>query len=196
MKRRRFVVLDRDGTIIGERHYLSDPKDVELLPGVVPGLRRLIGLELGLVILTNQSGIGRKFFDEGRLNVIHGRLRDILSLNGIEVDGIYYCPHVPEESCDCRKPNPGLLRLAAKDLGFEPHVSFVIGDKSCDIGLGRAVGATTFLVRTGYGSTFAADPAVAADYIVDNLADAATVIERLLTCESKAASIQKEHSGR
>ena len=187
-------MLDRDGTLIRERFYLSDPDDVELLPGVVSGLRRLLRLELGLVILTNQSGIGRRFFDENRLKLIHDRLLGILRSSGIEVDGIYFCPHVPEAGCDCRKPNTGLLKLAAKDLGFEPQASFVIGDKPCDIGLGRAVEATTFLVRTGYGSTFAADPTVAADYIVDDLADAAAVIEQLLASEEQAAAKLKEHS--
>jgi phosphoglycolate phosphatase-like HAD superfamily hydrolase len=87
-----------------------------------------------------------------------------------------------------------LLKLAAEDLGCEPDVPFVIGDKPCDIDLGTALGATTFLVRTGYGSTYAADPAIIADYVVDDLAEAATIIERLLTSRAHAAVVQKEPS--
>jgi histidinol-phosphate phosphatase family protein len=186
--------LDRDGTVIEERNYLTDPAQVELLPGAVHGMRQLLDLGLGLVILTNQSGIGRKLFDAKQLQLIHDRLLGLLRDSGIEIDGIYYCPHVPEEGCDCRKPRTGLLKLAAEDLGCEPDVPFVIGDKPCDIDLGTALGATTFLVRTGYGSTYAADPAIIADYVVDDLAEAATIIERLLTSRAHAAVVQKEPS--
>ena len=194
MRRRQYVVLDRDGTVIEERNYLTDPAQVALLPGAVAGIAQLLDLGLGLVILTNQSGIGRKFFDAQQLQLIHDRLLGLLRDSGIKIDGIYYCPHVPEEGCDCRKPLTGLLKLAATDLGFEPDVPFVIGDKPCDIDLGKALGATTFLVRTGYGSTYALDPAVTADHVVDDLRDAATIIERLLRSRARAAVVQKEPS--
>jgi histidinol-phosphate phosphatase family protein len=194
MSRRPYVILDRDGTVIAERNYLTDPAQVELLPGAVQGMRQLLDLGLGLVILTNQSGIGRKFFDAKQLQLIHDRLLGLLRDDGIEIDGIYHCPHVPEEDCDCRKPRTGLLNLVASDLGYKPDVPFVIGDKPCDIDLGEAVGATTFLVRTGYGATFAADPAIGADHIVDDLAEAATIIERLLASRTGPAAAQQESS--
>ncbi|MCI0461149.1 MAG: HAD family hydrolase [Gemmataceae bacterium] len=178
---RRFVVLDRDGTLIVERHYLSDPGQVELLPGVAAGLSRLRDLGLGLVVVTNQSGVGRGYFDEARLDLIHQRLTDLLHVEGVRLDGIYSCPHRPEDGCECRKPRPGLLRQAAEQLGFDARASFVIGDKPCDVELGRAVRATTLLVRTGYGAQFAKDPTVAPDHVVDDLGQAATAIERLLT---------------
>jgi D-glycero-D-manno-heptose 1,7-bisphosphate phosphatase len=177
MSRRRFAVLDRDGTVIVERNYLSDPRQVELIPGVASGLRRLRALGMGLVIVTNQSGVGRGYFDEARLEMIHDRLRHLLAVEGARLDGIFHCPHRPDDGCGCRKPRPGLLRRAAERLGFDPGASFVIGDKPCDVQLGLAVGATTFLVRTGYGARSAADPAAAADYLVDDVGQAAALIE-------------------
>ena len=185
MKQRRFVALDRDGTIIVERQYLSDPREVELIPGAASGLRQLSETGLGLVVVTNQSAIGRGFFDEKRLDLIHQRLCELLASEGVYLDGIYSCPHMPEDDCSCRKPRPGLLELAAKELDFDPQACFVIGDKVCDIELGRRVGATTFLVRTGYGAQVAAETTVAPDYIVDDLWDAAQVIERLLAADEE-----------
>lgn len=177
---KRFVALDRDGTIIKECHYLSDPNLVELLPGAADGLRHLRRLGLGLVVITNQSGLGRGYFDEARLTLIHQRFTDLLRQEGVELDGIYVCPHTPEDGCSCRKPRPGLVQAAAQELDFEPQTCFVIGDNVGDIGLGQRVAAITFLVRTGYGSQVAAAGAVNPDYIVNNLAEAAEVIEALL----------------
>lgn len=177
---RRFVVLDRDGTVIVERHYLSDPRLVELLPGAAAGLRALRDLGLGLVVITNQSAIGRGFFDQARLHAIHRRFSELLRVEGVRLDGIYVCPHRPEARCACRKPGTALLERAARELRFDPRSSFVIGDKACDIELGRKVGATTFLVRTGYGAQTLADLALAPDYVVDDVRHAASVIRTLL----------------
>jgi D-glycero-D-manno-heptose 1,7-bisphosphate phosphatase len=177
---RRFVILDRDGTILVERTYLSDPAQVALLPGAASGLLRLHRLGLGLVVLTNQSGVGRGYFDLDRLAQIHERMEAVLSAEGIRLDGIYYCPHVPEDGCRCRKPLPGMLERAAADLEFDPARAFVIGDKQSDVDLGRHAGAVTILVRTGYGAEVESRGDVAADYVVDGLEDAAQVIERLL----------------
>lgn len=183
MARRHFVVLDRDGTIIVERHYLSDPCQVELFPGTARGLRQLARMGLGLVIMTNQSGIGRGFFDESRLEQIHRRLQELLAAEGVYLNGIYYCPHTPDEHCLCRKPKTGLIDKAAQELNFNPQDSFVIGDKPCDIELGQQVGATTLLVRTGYGAEVAASGAIAPDYVVDDLWEAAQLIEQLVTVD-------------
>lgn len=185
MRRRRFVALDRDGTIIEERHYLSDPQDVVLLPYALDGLRRLRELGLGLVVITNQSAIGRGFFDIARLKLIHQRMNDLLTAAEIRFDGIYFCPHVPDDHCLCRKPEPGLLQRAASECDFDPSRAFVIGDKTCDIVLGQQVGATTFLVRTGYGAQVAVDATVIPDYVVDNLEEAASIIGRLLADQEK-----------
>jgi D-glycero-D-manno-heptose 1,7-bisphosphate phosphatase len=180
MKRRQFVVLDRDGTIIVERHYLSDPRQIEFLPGAVQGLRQMLAMGLGLVVVTNQSAVGRGFFDQAHLDSIHRRLCELLEIEGIHLEGIYSCPHTPEEDCSCRKPKPGLIERAASDLDFDLHASFVIGDKPADIEMGRQVRATTFLVCTGYGADFVGDPAVSPDYLADDLSEVAQTIQRLL----------------
>jgi D-glycero-D-manno-heptose 1,7-bisphosphate phosphatase len=176
MSNSRFAVLDRDGTIIVERHYLADPDGVELLPGVGAGLRRLRELGFGMIIATNQSGLGRGYFDTARLNQIHQRLADLLREQGVVLDGIYCCPHVPEDDCPCRQPKPGLIVQAASELGFDPAQCVVIGDKPCDIDLGRGVGAFTVLVKTGYGASFAISGDIGADAIADDLEHAAQIV--------------------
>ena len=185
MTQRRFVVLDRDGVIIVERHYLSDPQRVTLIAGAASGLREMREMGLGLVVVTNQSAIGQKLFDRERLDLIHRRLHDLLEAEGAHLDDIYFCPHTPEDNCRCRKPQPGLVELAALELDFDPLACFVIGDKACDIELGQRVGATTFLVRTGYGAQVAAEGIVTPDYVVDDLPDAARVIRHILVADER-----------
>ncbi|MHC9544300.1 MAG: D-glycero-alpha-D-manno-heptose-1,7-bisphosphate 7-phosphatase [Vulcanimicrobiota bacterium] len=179
MPAKRFIILDRDGTIIEERHYLSDPADVALLPGAAEGLRRMTEYGMGLVLISNQSGIGRGFFTEAELNGVHQRLEQLLEEAGIRLDAIYFCPHTPEDQCRCRKPDTGLLIRAAEDLGLIPEECVVIGDKSCDIELGKRAGAFTILVRTGYGAATEREGAAKADYTADSLLDAADWIVRL-----------------
>jgi D-glycero-D-manno-heptose 1,7-bisphosphate phosphatase len=171
---RRFVMLDRDGTVIRECHYLADPGQVELLPGVGEGLRQL--QEMGLVLLTNQSGIHRGYFGWEEVERVHQMLRELLGAEGVELEGIFVCPHRPEEGCGCRKPEPGLVHQAAQELGFDPQAGFVIGDKECDIDVGKRVGAQTFLVRTGYGAQLEAEGDRRPDYVVDDIRGAVPVI--------------------
>ena len=180
MTTKRFVILDRDGTINAECNYLSQPKQVELLPGAASGLQQMMALGLGLIIITNQSGIGRGYFDYPRLESIHQRLRDLLAVEGVALDAIYVCPHMPEDECNCRKPKTGLLEQAGRDYGFNPASCFVIGDKVVDIELGQRVNAATFLVRTGYGAELEHEGTVRPDYIVNDLEEASQVIEGLL----------------
>lgn len=177
---KRFVLLDRDGTINAERHYLSEPDQVELLPNAAEGLAELKRLGFGLVVVTNQSGVGRGLFDEARLEQIHDRLRELLRASSVEIDGIVCCTHRPDEGCGCRKPLPGLVEKASRDHGFSPEASFVVGDKACDVDLGRAVGATTLLVRTGYGIRYVTDATVQPNYVVDDLLHASRVIGELV----------------
>jgi D-glycero-D-manno-heptose 1,7-bisphosphate phosphatase len=179
MRRRRFAVLDRDGTVIEECDYLSDPEQVRLIPGVGRALRELKEMGFGLVVITNQSGVGRGFFDKDQLRRIHERLHQQLEGEGVRVDGLYFCPHRPDDDCVCRKPNLGLIQKASEELGFTLESSIVIGDKISDIEMGRRVNATTILVRTGYGAEAAAAHGVAVDYIVDDLPGAVEVIRRL-----------------
>jgi D-glycero-D-manno-heptose 1,7-bisphosphate phosphatase len=185
MKNRPFVLLDRDGTLIVHWPYLAEPAGVELLPGVVPGLQRLQAAGFGLAIVTNQSGIGRGLFNYDQLYATQDRLLELLMHEGIMIDGVYFCPHAPEDNCACRKPKPRLVQRAAAELGFTPAQSFVIGDSPCDIELARNVGAGAILIRPEENRPrpgFLPHP----DHTVSNIAQAADWILRK-TLTQKAA---------
>ena len=175
---RPYALLDRDGTINVERDYLSNPDQLELLPGATEGMTKLRALGMGIAVVSNQSGVERGYFDTAQLERIHERLRALLGDADLAVDGIYFCPHTPETGCTCRKPEAGMILQAAADLGFDPQHCFVVGDKRCDIEMGRQLGTTTLLVRTGYGIQSLRD-GVQADYTVDDLSDAASCITGL-----------------
>lgn len=174
------ILIDRDGTINVERHYLSSPEQIELFPQSAEGIKLLRTLGLPVVVVTNQSAIGRGMFDVEMLGAIHERLKELLEENGTKVDAIYFCPHTPEDSCDCRKPAINMARQAAMDFGANLSNSFLIGDNVCDIELGKNVNATTILVRTGYGERVLSEGVVTPDYVVDNLLQAARLIENIL----------------
>lgn len=167
------ILLDRDGTLIEERHYLHDPDGVVLLPGVAEALRRLCGAGCRLVVVSNQAGVGRGYYGLDAMHAVNARLRQLLREEGVELAGIYCCPHSPDEKCSCRKPAPGMVQQASKELGFDSTSCCVIGDKPCDVELGLNVGATAILVDTGYGAD--ADTAVRgkAHYLAGNMEQAA-----------------------
>ena len=170
------VILDRDGTILVERDYLSNPDEVALLPNAVRGLRRLAELGYRLVVVTNQSGIGRGLFDVPQLAAVNARMEELLRIEGVRIAGIWYCPHRPDDYCACRKPGAELVEKASKMLGFDPRRSIVIGDKASDIELGRRIGATTILVHTGYGARTEAGGTVEPDRVADDLLEAAQMV--------------------
>ncbi len=147
----RYALLDRDGTIIVEKHYLNSIHDLELLPYAVEGLQALVAQGYSLIVVSNQSGIGRGLVTIEQVEAIHLELKRRLHAEGIDLAGIYYCPHTPQDNCECRKPKIGMARQAIADFGFDPENALVIGDKVSDIEFGRAIGARTVLVRTGYG---------------------------------------------
>jgi D-glycero-D-manno-heptose 1,7-bisphosphate phosphatase len=186
MGRKRCVILDRDGTVIEDKDYLADPDGVELCPQAGEGLRAIAAMGLGLVIVTNQSGIARGYFSEEDLQAIHRRMSDVLFSCGVRLDGLYYCPHGPDEGCSCRKPAPAMVKRAAEELGFDPARSFVIGDKASDIQLGHNVGATTILVRTGNGRRTEMENAATPDHVADNLLKASSIIRQCLEKEPLA----------
>ncbi len=174
---RSFVLLDRDGTLNVEKHYLSDPDELALFPGTTCALKKLRQMGYGLVVVTNQSGVGRGYFGIDAVERVHDRLRELLAADGASIDGIYICPHAPDEACDCRKPLPGLADQAIAEFGFDPKRSIVIGDKAADIDLGKAIGAKTVLVRTGWGTDHEKGKTCEPDAIVDDLAAAVRWIE-------------------
>jgi D-glycero-D-manno-heptose 1,7-bisphosphate phosphatase len=148
---RQAIVLDRDGTMVIDRHYLDDPQGLEFEPNAAEGLRRMYERGHRLVVITNQSGIGRGLFSVERLAAIHARLGAMVKEAGAQLAGIYYCPHTPEDGCSCRKPGSQLLLRAAADLGFDPAESVVIGDKMSDVEFGARLGAATVLIARDTG---------------------------------------------
>jgi D-glycero-D-manno-heptose 1,7-bisphosphate phosphatase len=168
------VLIDRDGTLNVEKQYLSHPDQLEFIPGSAQALKRLEDRGIGVCVLTNQSAIARGYFDQAQLNKVHERLVKLLANYGVALKGIYYCPHAPDDNCDCRKPMPGMIFRAMADHHFNASHAWVIGDKESDVQMGRAVGAKTILVRTGYGKEF--EPFTRADYVVDDLSAAVELI--------------------
>lgn len=173
------VLLDRDGTVIADKDYLGDPAGVELLPGAAEGLRALRETGCRLVIVTNQSGVGRGYFTLESMHAVNARMEQMLALAGVVLDGIYCCPHAPHEMCLCRKPRPGLVTRAAAEMGFIPREAIVIGDRRVDLALAQSIGARGILVRTGYGSAEETllDGAVS---VADDLAEAARLVKTWL----------------
>ena len=172
----RFLLLDRDGTIHVDRSYITDPTQLELLPGAADGLRTLQRAGFKLVVITNQSVVGRGRISPSRLDEIHDRLRTMLEEEGVRLDALYVCPHAPWEGCGCRKPLAGLVRQAESDLRFRAETAFVIGDEDSDITLGHSIGAATILVRTGHGRRVEAEAQVRAGFVADGLAEAADYV--------------------
>lgn len=172
----RVVILDRDGTIVVDRHYLADPAGLEFLPGAAQGLRHFRDLGCRLVVVTNQSGVGRGFFSLEQAQRVNDGLRDLLAGIGVRLEAVYLCPHVPEAGCTCRKPGTGLLQRAVEDLDFEATSAVVVGDKASDVGFGQQGGATTILIRAPHDqSKLDARP----DYIASDLVEAARIVETL-----------------
>ena len=170
---KRFVVLDRDGTLIVERNYLSDPEQVELVKNAAAGLRRFRELGFGLLVATNQSGVGRGFFTKETVDRVHARMIQLLAREGVTIDDIYVCPHAPEDDCACRKPKPGLVLQAAADLSFDPAECIYIGDKASDVELGQKLGGAGILVLTGYGQAHYETGRTHPDFVAADLLEAA-----------------------
>lgn len=145
------VFLDRDGTIINERGYLSDPMNMVFYPSAFPALRRLQKSGYRLIVITNQSGVGRGYFSLKTLSRINDFFLRKLKKKGITVSGIYFCPHRPNAGCRCRKPKPFLVYKAAREHAIDIPASYVIGDQWRDTELGLRSGATPVLVLTGAG---------------------------------------------
>jgi D-glycero-D-manno-heptose 1,7-bisphosphate phosphatase len=171
---KHFVLIDRDGTLIVEKHYLCNPDEVELIPHAARALKLLQEAGWGICVVTNQSGIARGYFDMDQLGSVHQRLVDMLGRLDVQLDGIFLCPHSPDDGCNCRKPLPGMIDQAIGVHGFNPRQAWVIGDKEVDVGLGHAVGARSILVRTGYGKIYELD--TKADFIADDLAAAIDLV--------------------
>ncbi len=170
--RKKFVLLDRDGTVIVNRHYQKDPAQTELLPMAREGIAMLRGAGFGIIMVSNQSGIARGLLTRAEAEAVNRSVIERLG-EGKWLDGIYYCPHGPDDDCQCRKPRTGMVDRAAREHGFSPDESYVVGDSKADIELGHNIGGISVLVRTGYGEAAAAEASVKPEYTADNLEDAA-----------------------
>jgi D-glycero-D-manno-heptose 1,7-bisphosphate phosphatase len=165
------VFLDRDGTLMRDVDYCGDPREVEIFPNAAEALRRLKEKGYKLIVVTNQSGIGRGYFTEAEYHAVESEFRRQLG-DGL-IDASYYSPDLPTSNSVRRKPGPGMIFEAQRDHRLDLRRSFLIGDKASDIGCGINAGVRTILVQTGYG---AAATNSGADWIARDIAQAADII--------------------
>lgn len=146
------ILLDRDGTVVEERHYLCDPEQVRLTPGAGPALAALTQAGCRLFLVTNQSGLGRGYFSHAQYQTVQDRLDDLLRPFGAVFTATAMCPHAPDAGCACRKPLPGLWEELRRDHNLLPEQTVMIGDKAADVLFAKACGlAASVLVLTGHG---------------------------------------------
>ncbi len=183
-KTRPAVFLDRDGTLIHEAEYLKDAKDLKLFDGTAKAIKKINQNNILAILVTNQSGVARGYFDEDNVKILNNYLNDLLNKEGAMIDGFYYCPHhtkgtVKEYAidCDCRKPKTGMINQALRDFeNIDIKKSYVIGDKPLDIKLAINAGCKSILVKTGYGLKAIEgryeEGFVQPDYIAEDIEDA------------------------
>jgi D-glycero-D-manno-heptose 1,7-bisphosphate phosphatase len=164
------VFFDRDGTLIDDVGYPRDPAGVRLVDGAAEALAALRQAGFRLVVVSNQSGIGRGLVTEDEARSVHERFVSEFERHGVRLDDVRYCPHAPEAGCDCRKPAPGLLLAAADDLGLDLDASFMVGDKSSDVEAGHRAGCRTILLAPD-GRAADRGPSTGADHVAHGWAD-------------------------
>ena len=177
MKKRSAIFLDRDGTINEEVGYLSSLEQLRIFPEAMQAVRLINQSGMLAIVITNQSGIARGYFDESFVHTVHARINEILSESNAWIDRFYFCPHHPTEGdsryvkiCSCRKPEPGLLRAAAAELNIDLGRSYMVGDMPKDIEAAQRAGTKGILVQTGYGKE--AGQVAGAAYIAENILEA------------------------
>ncbi len=181
------VFVDRDGTLIEERGYLDRVEQLALFPWTADAIRLLNRAGLPVVVITNQAAVGRGIIDEPFLAEVHAALDAELALGGARIDRYYFCPHLADAAveryrvdCRCRKPGPGMIEQACRDMELDPARSVMIGDRWLDVGAGQAAGTRTILLKTGHGGREAAHApeGMRADAILNNLMEAVAWILR------------------
>ena len=169
------VLLDRDVTVCRSVHYLAKAHQFELLPNVGSAIRRLNAVGIPVVVVTNQSGLSRGLFTLTDLQAVHGRMHRDLATLGATLAAEYYCPHLPEDGCECRKPKAGMLKQAALNLSLGLSSSYMVGDKLTDIGAGQAAGCRTILLGDAPGEY----KAVPDRHVCDLPAAVATILREM-----------------
>ncbi len=176
------VFLDKDGTLIEDLPYNVDPRRIRFAPGARDGLRLLGAAGYRIVVVTNQSGVARGYFTEADLRRVEEHLAAELSALDASLDGFYFCPHLPDGineyaiECDCRKPEPGLIRRAVAELGIDPAASWFVGDTWMDVLAGRRAGCRTIMVGPEHRDAATLPEDRQPDYAVPDLFAAARVI--------------------
>lgn len=178
--KRRAVFLDRDGTISEEMGYVNHLSRFIIFPYAAAAIRRLNQASLPVIVVTNQSGVARNFFPESLIRQVHDKMKTELAAAGARVDGIYYCPHIRDNNCTCRKPIPGMLDQAAREHSLDLANSILVSDRYDDISMGQSVGCSSILVLSGYGRGEYAyhrrDWPRQPDHVVEDLTDAVDLI--------------------
>ncbi len=164
----RAVFVDRDGTINLDVVHCSRVEDFHILRGVPEAIGRLNRAGFAVVVITNQSAVARGLLSAQELERLHDHMRAWLGQRGAQVDAVYYCPHSPDDGCDCRKPKPGLLMRAMQELGLDPSASYMVGDSEHDVQAGAAVGCKTVLITPDGVTPGQARP----DHVASGLLDA------------------------
>ncbi|MDZ7870733.1 MAG: D-glycero-beta-D-manno-heptose 1,7-bisphosphate 7-phosphatase [Rheinheimera sp.] len=180
---RKAAFLDRDGVINIDHGYTYKPEHFDFIDGVFDACRHLQNLGYLLIVVTNQSGIARGYYDEQDFAVLTSWMKQQFAAHGVKIDGVYYCPHHVEKGqepynidCDCRKPNPGMLLQAMREYGIDPALSLMVGDKAADMQAAAAAGvARKFLVRSG--NPLSEEDLQSADLVWDSLADVLQITE-------------------
>ncbi|MFH1386439.1 MAG: D-glycero-beta-D-manno-heptose 1,7-bisphosphate 7-phosphatase [bacterium] len=177
------VFLDRDGTIIEDTGYIKSPKEIKFIPGAIEAIKQLQLAGYKIIIISNQAGVARGYYSEDMLQTIDKTVHRLVLHGGAHIDASYYCPHHPEhgvypykQECDCRKPFPGLIKKAEKDLKLDLSRSFMVGDKTTDIEAGQKAGVKTVMVLTGRGKEEQNMVANKPNYLADDLEAAAAWI--------------------
>jgi histidinol-phosphate phosphatase family protein len=149
------LFLDRDGTLIEEGEYMKHPRQVRVLPGVYRALRELKSKGFRIVVVSNQSGVGRGLITPRQMRSVHQKFESDLRRHKVVLDGFYFCPHHPGRGCGCRKPKPGMLKQAARELNLKWRSAISVGDRPSDVELGQRTGGLGILVKSGYGAAWA-----------------------------------------
>lgn len=174
------IFMDRDGTVSEEVGYMYHSGLFRLYPWTGEAIRKINESGMKSILITNQSGVGRGYFNESTVHEVHQVLEQGLKLSEAFMDAIYYCPHSPESNCDCRKPKPGMLLRAARDLEIDLRQSFMIGDRYVDVQAAHAAGMRSILVRCGDGehelAKYSSLPGPQPNFVADNLQRAVDAI--------------------
>jgi D-glycero-D-manno-heptose 1,7-bisphosphate phosphatase len=171
--KQKTVFIDRDGTLIEEVNFLHRVEDLRYFSFMDEAIRLLKEKGFLVIVVTNQSGINRKIYTEAQMHTIHAQIQKDLT---DKIDAFYFCPHLPNEGCACRKPKLGMIESACTDFAIDLENSWMIGDKKLDVELGLNAGIKPILVLTGYGKKHLEKLKSKPDFVAENLLDAVKVI--------------------